>query len=149
MKKIKRGTAEFQKDKPAPEQAEHPRGSLRLFRLGEGLPSITALQEELQDYTDVLLGRVEPPVRLRDRTLALMECADAYYSRASEIKMLIHKLEREGRVSRGDPLYVFRTGELATFLELSKRAADLGSRRLTDEQLDFEMQTKGRESGGN
>lgn len=138
------------KHRSAPESEERalPQGSLRAFKLGEGLPNLTMLQEELADMTDVLMGRVAPPVRLRDRTLALMEVADAYYSRASEIKMLIHRLEREGKVVRGTPLYQFRTGELATFLEMSKRAADLGSRRLTDEQLEFEMQNQGRESRG-
>ena len=40
---------------------------------------------------------------------------------------------------RGSPLYKFRTGELRSFLDLSKRAAELGSRRLTQEQLMFQM----------
>lgn len=127
------------------EPQELPRGSLRRFRLNEGLPNIAVLQEELQDYTDVLLGRVEPPVKLRDRTLALMECSDAYFARASEIKMLIHGLEREGKVLRGTALYQFRTGELATFMEMSKRAADLGSRRLTEESNTIEAESRGRE----
>jgi hypothetical protein len=36
---------------------------------------------------------------------------------------------------RGSPLYKFRTGELRSFIELSKKCAELGSRRLTQEQL--------------
>jgi hypothetical protein len=36
---------------------------------------------------------------------------------------------------RGSALYKFRTGELRSFIELSKRASELGSRRLTQEQL--------------
>lgn len=136
MKKMKR---------TAPPREDLPRGSLRVFKVGEGLPSVVALQEEIQGYVDVLLGRLEPPVRLRDRTLALMECADSYFARASEIKMMIHRLEREGRVTKGSALYLFRTGELATFMEMSKRAADLGSRRLTEAGQRQEAEQRGRE----
>ena len=141
MKRLKRQSTEI----PAREREEMPRGTLRAFKLSEGLPNLTVLQEELQDMTDVLMGRVSPPVKLRDRTLALMEVADAYFARASEIKMHIHRLEREGRVLRGTPLYQFRTGELATFMEMSKRAADLGSRRLTEESNTIEAEERGRE----
>lgn len=132
--------------KAEPEEKRLPRGSVRMFMMGEGLPNMSKLQEELLDMTDVLMGRVAPPAKLRGTTLALMEVADAYYARASEIKMQIHRLEREGRVMRGAPLYHFRTGELATFMEMAKRAAELGSRRLTDEQLAFEQERLGRES---
>lgn len=97
--------------------------------------------------TDVLLGRMDPPKNVSGVT-ALLECADAYFARAAELTMQIQKLEREGRVTRSDPHYKFRTGELRTFMELAKRAADLGSRRLTEEQLAFEMAQYGRESKG-
>lgn len=130
---------------PEQEERELPRGSLRMFRVGSGLPNMAKLQEEILDMTDVLMGRVAPPPKLRGTTLALMEVADAYYARASEIKMQIHRLEREGRVMRGSPHYQFRTGELATFLEMCKRASELGSRRLTDESLAFEQEKYGRE----
>lgn len=71
-----------------------------------------------------------------------------YFARASEMTMLIQAAEREGRVLKGTPMYHFRTGELRTFLELAKRAADLGSRRLTQEQLTFEQAIYGRDSKG-
>lgn len=93
---------------------------------------------------DVLLGRVPPPVDLGVSTL--MEVADAYFARASEIEMLIHQLEREGKVLRGTALYKFRTGELRTFQEVAKRAADLGSRRITMEQLRMQREWTGRDS---
>jgi hypothetical protein len=116
---------------------------LRKFKVGEGLPNLTLLSNELQDYTDVLMGRVEPPVQ---GVLSLMEVADTYFARASEIEMVIYRKVREGIISRSNPYNQFRTQELRTFKELAKRAADLGSRRLTAEALDFQKQQTGRES---
>lgn len=136
MKKMKR---------TAPPREDLPRGSLRVFRVGEGLPSIIALQEEIQGYWDILLGRVEPPVRMRERTLALMECADAFHSRALEIKSLIQTMEAEGRASRGSAHYLFRTGPLQNFIDMSRKASDLGSRRLTEASLRTEAERRGRE----
>lgn len=117
---------------------------LRSFRVGEGLPNLTLLSNELLDMNDVLMGRKEPPVT---GVLALMETADAYFARASEIEILIQKAVREGRISSSNPYNKFRTGELRNFKELAKRAADLGSRRLTAAALDFQKAQKGRESG--
>lgn len=120
---------------------------LRTFKLGEGVPPIPEMMNELQDYTDVLLGRTDPPIGVRG-VLTLMEVADAYYARASELTMLLQQAEREGRVTKGSSHYKFRTGELRTFMEMAKRASDLGSRRLTQAQLDYEMAQFGRESKG-
>lgn len=122
-------------------------GHLRAVRLGEGIPSLVELVDELQSMTDVLLGRTQPDIDARH--LTLMEVADAYFARASEIQMLLQKAEREGTITRGSAHYKFRTGELRTFLEMSRRAAELGSRRLTEEQLVWEMEMYGRESKGN
>jgi hypothetical protein len=99
---------------------------------------------ELTDMTDVLMGRVPPPVF--HGAMTLFETADAYYARASELTMLIQHGEREGVFSKGSHYYKFRTGELRTFMDMAKRAADLGSRRLTEEQLIFEREKLGRES---
>lgn len=118
---------------------------LRAVRIGDGLPVLSKLSEEIFDMTDVLLGRKLPPV---DKgTMTLMETADAYFARASEIAILIYTKQREQDLKSNHPLVKFRTSELRTFLEIAKRAADLGSRRLTDEQLRFEMERLGRESG--
>ena len=120
-----------------------PRG-LRPFVINGGLISLAALRAELQDMTDVLMGREEPPVDPR-RTDALLEVADAYFARASEITMEIQRAEAEGRISRGSPYVKFRTGELRTFCEIAKRAADVGSRRITSLQLRIESEKTGRQ----
>lgn len=101
--------------------------------VGSGLEPVDTLWEELQGYMDVLLGRSEAPIT--SPYLALAECATAYYARASEIDAKIHAAERDGQVMRGSPYYKFRTGELRSFIDLAKRCAELGSRRLTQEQL--------------
>ena len=71
--------------------------------------------------------------------LSLAEVATAYHSRAREIEMLIYRAEQEGAVMKGSPMYKFRTGPLSSFIEMAKRCSDLGSRRLTQEQLLHEM----------
>ena len=119
-------------------------GRLRAVPLGNGVPSISSMIAELQDMTDVLLGREEPPIDAGH--LTLYEMADAYYARAAELTMLLQQAEREGTVLKGSSHYKFRTGELRTFLEMAKRAADLGSRRLTYESLRMEAIMLGRES---
>lgn len=101
--------------------------------LGEGLPDPDDLMDEFLGYANVLLGRVDPPVE--SPYLTLMEVATAYYARALEVEMHIYHLEQEGKVVRGSPYYRFRTGQLRSFIELSKRLSDLGSRRLTQETL--------------
>lgn len=103
------------------------------IEMGIGLSHVDELWEEIQQYMDVLLGRTESPIS--SPYLSLAEVATAYYARAQEIDALIHAAEREGAILRGSPLYKFRTGELRSFIELSKKVADLGSRRLTQEQL--------------
>ena len=123
---------------------QHDARNLRAIRLGDGLPPIPKMMEEIADMTDVLMGRVEPPVH--QGVITLMETADAYFARASEMTMLIQQGEREGTVLRGSAAYRFRTGELRTFMELAKRAADLGSRRITVEQMKAEAARYGRQS---
>lgn len=106
---------------------------LSSVNVGLGLDDVDALWEELEHYIDVLLGRVDSPID--SPYLAMAEVATAYYARAQEIDARIHVAEREGAIMRGSPLYKFRTGELRSFLELAKKCAELGSRRLTQEQL--------------
>lgn len=110
---------------------------LRAFQVGEGLPDPDVLSEEIESYVDVLMGRVDPPIQAG--VLTLMEVADAYFARACEIEQQILKLEREGSVFRGSKYYKFRTGELRSFLALSKKASELGSRRLTHQRLIHDM----------
>jgi len=116
----------------------HPRHVQFSHRLTEvetdqGLADVKDLWAEIKEYTDILLGRVQAPVS--SPYLELAEVATAYYARALEIDMWIHAAEREGDVMRGSPLYKFRTGELRSFIEIAKKCAELGSRRLTQEAL--------------
>lgn len=96
------------------------------------------LSKELEGYLDILMGRVPPPIEAGE--LTLMEIADAYFARACEIQMKIMEMERDGGTFKGSSYYKFRTGELRTFIELTKRASDLGSRRLTQARMEFDME---------
>lgn len=91
------------------------------------------MKAELQEYTDVLLGRKSAPVDSGVSTL--MEVAEAYHARAREMEMQIRQAEIEGLVLKGSRHYHFRTGPLRSFIELSSKSIDLGSRRITMEQL--------------
>lgn len=118
---------------------------VRVISVAAGLPTIDELRAELDEYMDVLLGRLDAPLR---GVLALMETADMYYARATEINALIQRGEQDGTIVRTDPLVKFRTGELRSFRELASKAADLGSRRLTQHSVEVEQAKLGRESGG-
>lgn len=117
----------------------------RVISVGSELPTIDELRAELDEYLDVLMGRLDAPVR---GVLALMETADIYYARATEINLLIQRGEQDGTIGRTDPLVKFRTGELRSFRELASKAADLGSRRLTQHSVEVEQAKLGRDSGG-
>ena len=119
---------------------------LRAFDVGEGYESVTAYRSEIQDMVDVLLGRKAPPIDVGVHTLH--EVADAYYARGMEMQMHLHQMETDGAVIRGSSVYKFRTGELRDFIEMSKSAAELGSRRLTAEQQRIDQELRGYESDG-
>ena len=101
----------------------------------QGLGSVEEIQDELLGYANVILGRADPPMELDGYYLDLMEVASAYYARAKEIEMLILWEEQQRRVIRGSAYYRLRTGQLRSFIEMSKMMADLGSRRLSQERL--------------
>ena len=103
----------------------------------EGLPDPDDLHDEFIGYVDVLLGRKDAPIE--SPYLQLAEVATAYYARGLEVDMLIHAGEREGKIHRGSPYYKFRTGELRSFIELAKKCAELGSRRLSQESLLYQQ----------
>ena len=107
--------------------------SLRAVRLGEGVPDLQHLRQEIAVYWDVLLGREDPPIDMGVATL--MECAEAYHARASEIAARLQDAEADGRIVKGSGYYHFRTGALRTFMEACKRTIDLGSRRITVAQM--------------
>lgn len=121
-----------------PGDVRHPRHvqfgqRLTSVPLPAGLPTVEAILAELHEYWDVLLGRVDPPVD--SPYLGLMECAVAYYSRAQELDALIHEGEGTGAVKKSDPYYRVRVGPLRAFLEAARKHCDLGSRRLSQEDL--------------
>ena len=115
---------------------------LRRFALPEGLPTPMEVLTEIEDMRDVLLGRVEPPVR---GDLALMEVADAYFARICEIESLIHAAVRDKKILPNSALEDIRKKELRLFKEIAKSAADLGSRRLTAASLRWEMEKLGKD----
>lgn len=120
----------------------HPRHvqfsqKLNTVQVETGLASISDLREELYEMFDIILGRKDSPIE--SPYLAMAEVATAYYTRAQEMDALIHRGEQEGTVLRGSELYRFRTGELRAFIEAAKRCSELGSRRLTQEQLLFQQ----------
>jgi hypothetical protein len=90
------------------------------------------MRQEIGHYKDVLLGREDPPI---DRgVLTLMEVAEAYHARAKEIEMELLELENTGAILRGSNPYKFRTGYLRSFIELTSKTIELGSRRVTYER---------------
>jgi hypothetical protein len=95
------------------------------------------LRQEIDEYTSVLLGRVEPPIH--NGVLTLMEYANAVYSRAMELTIKIQREETEGTVLKGSKYYRFRTGELRSFIEMASKAIELGSRRVTQAKMENEM----------
>jgi hypothetical protein len=116
---------------------------LRAVPVDFGLGPVAELRRELDGYMDVLMGRLISPVT---GTHALQEVADQYYARASEMTALIQRGEADGTVKRGSDYAKFRTGELRTFRELARAAAQLGSRRLTARTVEVEQARLGRES---
>jgi hypothetical protein len=71
--------------------------------------------------------------------MTLLEYANAVFSRASELTMLLQRAEADGVVVKGSKMYRFRTGELRTFTEMASKAIDLGSRRITALQIEYSM----------
>jgi hypothetical protein len=106
---------------------------LNTVQVGDGLLTVDDLKDEILHMLNVLLGREESPIS--SPYLAMAEVATAYYTRAQEIDALIHAGEREGTILRGSSMQRFRTGELRAFIEAARKCAELGSRRLTQEQL--------------
>lgn len=116
---------------------------LRTFKIGEGLPEPEEISEELEQMRDILMGREDSPVT---GVLALMEVADAFFARACELEQMILAAVREGHITKSSAYQQIRTQEIRSFKELSKSAAELGSRRVTVEQMVQEKERRGMES---
>lgn len=128
--------------KGAPKRPKY-NGSVRHFKLNRGLPTVEAIRSELAGYRDVLLGEVDPPTQ--KGVMTLMEVAEAYFSRACELEQLILEAQRQGTTVRKEYQQV-RTQEIRSFKEMAKSAAELGSRRITFENLRMQQEQRGRES---
>lgn len=114
------------------QQAQSGR-ALTSVPIGHGLPSADECWDEIRVYVDVMLGRTPPPIQ--SPYLTTMEVATAYYARLKELEALIHRGERLGIIKRGSEYQRFRTGELESAISIARKMADLGSRRLTQEQI--------------
>lgn len=121
-----------------------PKFARRLTQVpvGDDLPSVEEIQEELIEYSEVFLGKRVTPLETQGY-LDLMEIACAYLGRALFIEQQIYVLELNGDINRGDPYYKLRTGQLATFIMMARKMMDMGSRRLSNERLLHEQRTDG------
>lgn len=117
------------------------KGKVREFTLGSGLPTPKDIRRELEGYRDVLMGREDPP--LQKGVMTLMEIANGYFSRACEIEQLILQAKAEGWLPKNKGYETLRTQEIRSFKELSKGATELGSRRVTWEDLRWRQETRG------
>lgn len=129
--------------KGVPKKREY-KGRVREFRLGQGLPAPEVIREELRAYRDVLLGHEEPPINRG--VLTLMEVAEGYFSRACDIEQQILEAQQTGRITKNGPYNSLRTQEIRSFKEMAKSATELGSRRLTAENLRAQQEMRGMEA---
>lgn len=122
-------------DEPTPQIPQNVQFGMRVseVRLPVGLGTYDEIMDELFGYVEVFKGAKDAPVN--SPYLQLMEVATAYLTRAYEIEMLIYQGEHNGDIKRGEKHYHLRTGPLASFINTARRMADLGSRRLSQEDL--------------
>ena len=102
---------------------------MQKFPIKKGLSNVEALHEEVNEYIDVLLGHISPPIP--DGIDTLFEVSSTYLARAKEIEIKLLERERSGSIASSDDLKKFRTGELRSFIELCKSGQNQGSRRIT------------------
>lgn len=142
MGKKDKSTKVVRRAKPRPSY----KGKVRSFHINSGLPTPAAILQELSDMRDVLQGREDPPLEMG--ILTLMETAEGYFSRACALEQEIYTAVRQGKlVGKTKTEYSsIRTQELRSFKEMAKSAAELGSRRLTFENLRFQQEMRGLES---
>ncbi len=101
---------------------------------GQTMDMVRNFEKELENYTDVIFGRKESPVK--EGISTMYEISVAYYARAKEIEMFCKKLESGIDVGKTrHPIYKFRTGQLNVFIEMVKELSKLGSRRITVAQM--------------
>lgn len=120
----------------APRSPNQRLTNITTVRLPQDLGSVEELRLELDDMTAVLNGHEEPDLALGE--LTLLEVATAFYGRAMEIKMILHRGEITGEVLKSSSAAKFRTRELAAFENLAKEKIRLGRARLAWAQADMQ-----------
>tara|TARA_B100000287_G_C20502734_1_gene729752 strand:- start:264 stop:662 length:399 start_codon:yes stop_codon:yes gene_type:complete len=106
----------------------------KVEHIGQTMDAVRKFERELEDYTDVIFGRKEAPIK--EGVATMYEISVAYYARAKEIEMFCKKLESGIDVGKTrHPIYRFRTGQLNVFIEMCKELTKLGSRRITVAQM--------------
>ena len=89
---------------------------MQKFPLKKGLSGADELHEEINEYINVLMGHINPPIT--DGVDTLFEVSSTYLARAKEIEIKLLERERNGDVPSGDALKKCRTGELRSVIEL-------------------------------
>ena len=102
---------------------------MQKFPLKKGLSNVEDLHAEINEYIDVIMGHINPPIA--DGIDTLFEVSSTYLASAKEIEIKLLERERSESIAAGDNLKKFRTGELRSFIELCKSAQNQGSRRIT------------------
>jgi hypothetical protein len=110
-------------------------GTLSNVNLAMGLAELSRLEAEVDYMWDVLVGRKDAPRLPQSPFLALQEIAVAFLARALEIDALIHRGLRNKEIASKSPIDNFRLHDLANLIVLCRKAADLGSRRLTEASM--------------
>ena len=78
---------------------------MQKFPLKKGLSSAQDLHNEINEYIDVLMGHMKPPIA--DGVDTLFKVSSTYLARAKEIEIKLLERERSTKVESADePLYV-------------------------------------------
>ena len=102
---------------------------MQKFPLKKVLSNVEDLHAEINEYIDVIMGHINPPIA--DGIDTLFEVSSTYLAREKEIEIKLLERERSESIAAGDNLKKVRTGELRSFIELCKSAQNQGSRRIT------------------
>jgi hypothetical protein len=86
---------------------------------------------------DILMDR--EPMPIDAGLMTLMEVSTVFHARAKEIEQLLHRRENEGVILKQSSLYKFRTGELRSFIEMTKTYIEVGSRRVTNAKYELDL----------
>lgn len=80
---------------------------MQKFPLKKGLSNVEDLHAEINEYIDVIMGHINPPIA--DGIDTLFEVSSTYLARAKEIEIKLLERERSESIAAGDNLKKFRT----------------------------------------